>query len=143
LVRSAGTIFSGEVTSVRLLPATQAGTVPTVEVHFRVEHGFRGAHAGQDLVIREWQGLWTTGPHYRAGERVLLFLYAPSRAGLTSPVAGGQGRFAVDDAGRIVVPQGGPAPVLSGSAGPRQSQHVPYRDFASALRLAGRQEVLR
>jgi hypothetical protein len=34
---------------------------------------------------------------------VLLFLYSPSKLGLTSPVAGGIGKFAVDAQGRIVM----------------------------------------
>ena len=37
---------------------------------------------------------WRTLPP--RGERLLLFLYGPSKLGLTSPVAGPPGRFVVD-----------------------------------------------
>jgi len=125
LMRAAGTIFSGQVTSVRMVPA-QAGAVACVEIRFRVSHGFRGVHAGQELVIREWEGLWARGPHYRVGERLMLFLYPPGASGLTSPVGGASGRLPVDDSGRIVTPH---------SAHP-----IPYRDFARALRAGALEE---
>ncbi|MGA8618051.1 MAG: hypothetical protein WB660_05965 [Candidatus Sulfotelmatobacter sp.] len=63
----------------------------------------RGASIGEKLTIHEWAGLWTRGERYRVGERVLLFLYSPSRLGLTSPVAGAIGRFAIDSEGKIVL----------------------------------------
>ena len=53
--------------------------------------------------IKEWAGLWQSGERYRPGERVLLFLYPPSRLGLTSPVANRAGRFEVDRAGRVTL----------------------------------------
>ncbi|MGA7930571.1 MAG: hypothetical protein WCA20_31815 [Candidatus Sulfotelmatobacter sp.] len=60
----------------------------------------RGTSPGQSLTIQEWAGLWTSGERDRVGERVLLFLYSPSKSGLTSPVAGAMGRFAMDSQGR-------------------------------------------
>jgi hypothetical protein len=70
-------------------------------VTFQVEHALRGTTTGQNLTIHEWAGLWNTKERYRVGERVLLFLYPPSKLGLTSPVAGPMGRFAIDPQGRI------------------------------------------
>ncbi len=63
----------------------------------------RGVRTGQTLAIREWAGLWESGERYRRGERVLLFLYPPSKLGLTSPVAGPLGRFRIGPDGHIVV----------------------------------------
>ena len=101
LVQRAGYIFSGTVTDVR---ASAAGAqVPTIQITFRVEEAIRGVAAGQVLVIREWAGLWTAAPRYRRGERLLLFLYRPSRLGLTSPVSGALGRFAVDPSGQVTL----------------------------------------
>jgi hypothetical protein len=105
LAGAAGSIFTGTVTSVRHIPATRENQLETIQITFRVAHALRGAQAGRDLTIREWSGLWTMGERYRVGERVLLFLYPPSKVGLTSPVAGQQGRFAVDDKERVILGQ--------------------------------------
>jgi hypothetical protein len=102
---AAGIIFSGRVTFVgrsggRFTSAPGQTTASTM-VTFQVEHALRGTTTGQNLTIHEWAGLWNTREHYRVGERVLLFLYPPSRLGLTSPVSGSMGRFAIDPQGRI------------------------------------------
>jgi len=95
-VRQAGVIFVGTVTAVHCefgkdkLPRTY-------QVSFQVKQGMRGIRTGSPLVIREWAGLWEAGrtPRYRVGERALLFLYPPSRAGLTSTVGGKKGKLTV------------------------------------------------
>ena len=101
--RAAATIFRGTVTSIVRIPSQRPNQFDVVEVQFHVDEGLRGATTGSTLRIREWAGLWTSSDRYRIGERVALFLYPPSRLGLTSPVAGETGRFPVDDSGRIVV----------------------------------------
>jgi|ERR1051326_849413 hypothetical protein len=103
LVRSSGFIFAGTVQSVERIPAKRSNSVPVMKVVFRVEQAFRGVHAGQTFVVHEWAGLWQDGEHYRRGERVMLFLYPPSRLGLTSPVGGGAGQFRVDPQGNVVI----------------------------------------
>lgn len=103
LAKSAGIVFTGTVIAVQRLPARTDSELDTVQITFRVTHALRGAHAGRELTIREWMGLWAAGEQYRVGERVLLFLYPASRLGLTSPVAGRQGRFSVDDQDRVIV----------------------------------------
>ena len=103
LSRSAGAIFTGTVIAVHRVPARTENEVDTVQITFRVSHALRGAHAGTDLTIREWTGLWAAGERYRVGERVLLFLYPPSQLGLTSPVAGREGRFSMDEQDRVMV----------------------------------------
>jgi hypothetical protein len=70
---------------------------------FRVDEAIRNVRRGQTVEINEWAGLWQSGERYRPGERVLLFLYPPSRLGLTSPVGNRAGRFAVNRAGLITV----------------------------------------
>ncbi len=101
LTRDAGYIFAGRVSAIQRVSAGSNPEGATVRITFQVEHGIRGARTGQTLVIREWGGLWEQGERYRPGERVLLFLYRPSKLGLTSPVAGALGRFAVDKGGQI------------------------------------------
>lgn len=103
IIHAAGTIFSGRVTAIARVPDPGNHGPQTVAITFRVERAIRGAVAGQDLTITQWIGLWTAGQRYRVGERVLLFLYPPSKLGLTSCVAGPLGRFAVDASGRIVL----------------------------------------
>jgi hypothetical protein len=108
-------------------------------VTFQVEHALRGTTTGQNLTIHEWAGLWTSKEHYRVGERVMLFLYPLSRLGLTSPVAGPMGRFAIDPQGRIKtnvqnISALSADPVIGGK------KLVPYADFFHAVRRASGEE---
>jgi len=120
-----------------------------MRITFRVEQAIRGVRTGQMLVIREWAGLWESGERYRTGERVLLFLYSPSKLGLTSPVGGPLGRFAMDSNGRVILNRdildrdildGERAGVLSSDpaieTGLRGKARVSSRDFARAIRRA-------
>jgi len=142
LTRAAGTIFSGTVMSVHRIAAKRSGEVETVQVSFRVEHAIRGTQTGQRLTIREWAGLWNSGERYRVGDRLMLFLYPPSKLGLTSPVGGPQGRFAVDKNGQVTI---GNLPVDDSqrTADPSESSarkvapknRVTLREFAQAIRL--------
>ncbi|MGB8060973.1 MAG: hypothetical protein WCF26_03695 [Candidatus Sulfotelmatobacter sp.] len=139
IARAAGTIFSGTVTSIQRKPATRGSAVETVAITFHVENSMRGATPGEDLTISQWIGLWTSGQRYRVGERVLLFLYPPSKLGLTSSVAGPMGRFNVDPWGRVLLSAHHLSafrtdPVLGGK--PR----VRVSDFALAVRKACEEE---
>ena len=108
LTRSSGYIFAGTVKSVERITPKGNG-VTAVEINFHVDQAMQGVRTGQILAIREWAGLWESGERYRPGERFLLFLYPPSKLGLTSPVRGGRfkigpdGQVALDPA-RIGVP---------------------------------------
>jgi hypothetical protein len=131
--RAAGTIFSGTVISI--LPARSGQSPPTVAITFRVEHAIRGVHAGQHLTIFQWIGLWSSGQRYRVGERVLLFLYPPSKLGLTSCVGGPMGRFDIDSFGRVQLSEPHLSvfradPVLS------RKSYVSLHDFTQAVRQA-------
>jgi len=140
MARSAGIIFSGTVTKIERTSANIPGqAVGTVAITFHVETAIRGATSGGSLTITQWIGLWSSGQRYRVGERLLLFLYPRSRVGLTSCVAAGMGRFAVDSSGNVwLSPQQILAfrtdPVLGGKS------HVRLSDFASAVRWAGEEE---
>lgn len=103
LTLQSGYIFSGTVKAVERLPPRANGSVAVMQITFNVDQGLRGTRTGQTLVIREWAGLWQAGDRYRPGERVMLFLYPPSRLGLTSPVGGAAGRFGVDTGGKVIV----------------------------------------
>jgi hypothetical protein len=102
LTLSAGYIFAGTVASIDR-PAPNKDGVATVQINFHVNQGMRGVRTGETLTIREWAGLWASGERYRIGERVLLFLYPPSKLGLTSPVQGQMGRFGIGSDGRVGV----------------------------------------
>jgi len=139
MVSAAGIIFSGHVTAVGHDPIPLGPTPASTSVSFQVEQAIRGIEPGQILTIHEWAGLWASGEHYRVGEYVLLFLYPPSRLGLTSPVAGALGRFSMDSQGRIVMDGRhvailGADPVLGGRA------VIPYLDFARLVRRFSRQD---
>ena len=139
MVRAAGTIFSGTVTAIGRRPANHGQGVETVAITFHVENAIRGATPGEDLTISQWIGLWSGGQRYRVGERVLLFLYPPSKLGLTSCVAGAMGRFTIDPRGRILLSAQHLSafradPVLGGKS------RVRFSDFALAVRHAGEEE---
>jgi hypothetical protein len=139
IARAAGTIFSGTVTSIARRPASRAQAVETVAITFHVENAIRGATPGEDLTISQWIGLWSGGQRYRVGERVLLFLYPPSKLGLTSCVAGAIGRFAIDPWGRVLLSAQHLSafradPVLGGKS------RIRFSEFALAVRQAGEEE---
>lgn len=84
LFQRAGTVFVGQIVTIERKPGC-------VEVVFRVEQPVRGL-TGSPFVMREWTGLWAPGfSRYREGQRVLAFVYAAGRGGLSSPVFGPEG----------------------------------------------------
>jgi hypothetical protein len=122
-VRNSGLIFSG--TAVKVEHLKPAGSPGITQITFRVESAIRGVRQGQIVKVREWEGLWSAGERYRAGEHVLLFLYPNSKLGLTSPVGGALGRYQVDKAGRVLV----------GSPGARPKP-ITLRNFVAQTRRA-------
>lgn len=100
--QAAGLIFSGYVTFVGHWDSPMSSSAaPATVITFRVEHAIHGVRAGQQLTIQEWAGLWHLGERYRVGEHLLLFLFPPSRLGLTSPVSGALGRFSITASGGV------------------------------------------
>jgi hypothetical protein len=139
LVRTAGIIFSGRVTSVGGAASSVEPDHASTAITFQVEHALRGTAPNQTLTIHEWTGLWNRGERYRVGERLLIFLYSPGKLGLTSSVAGALGRFALNAQGEIVMnPQQigilATDPILGGKT------VVPYADFAWAVRHFSREK---
>jgi hypothetical protein len=135
LAQAAGTIFSGTVTAIAPHPATGAQAIETISITFHVEQAIRGATPGEDLTISQWIALWSSGQRYRVGERVLLFLYPPSKLGLTSCVAGPMGHFQIDPLGRVLLTAQHLSafradPILGGKS------QVSFNDFAEAVRRA-------
>jgi hypothetical protein len=106
LSRRAGMIFAGTVlgstppatTMDRAVPAA----VPAVQLRFRVERPIAGVEQGQVLTIHEWLGAWSMHRPMTKGQHILIFLYPPSRLGLTSPVGGSLGQVALDASGNNV-----------------------------------------
>jgi hypothetical protein len=137
--RAAGMIFSGQVTAVTRRTGSGSQAIETVAITFHVERAIRGVRRGQRVTIVQWAGLWRGGQHYQVGEHLLLFLYPPSRLGLTSSVGGALGRFNVDAAGRVLLSERhlsafAADPVLGGKA------RVPFSDFVQNVRRARGEE---
>jgi hypothetical protein len=109
LSRSAGMVFSGTVLDVARQPATKDRPIPLILTRFRVDRAIFGVVPGQVLTVREWAGAWSAHRTMRGGQRMLIFLYPPSRLGLTSPVGGPSGQIMLDSRGEIVH-TGVPAP---------------------------------
>jgi hypothetical protein len=88
LASRAGVAFAGQVTQVN-----RVGGV--VEVVFRVDTPLLGS-LGASYTLREWSGLWSAGQsRYSVGQRMVIFLYAPGKAGLSSPVDGMEGMLPI------------------------------------------------
>jgi hypothetical protein len=106
-VRQSGLIFEGTVTAIQCERA-KGQSPQSYRISFQVKQGLRGVRSGATVTIREWAGLWAVGPaqgpRYHVGERAFLFLYPPSRAGLTSTVGGRKGKLAVN-AGQVLLPR--------------------------------------
>ena len=108
MLRSSGQVFSGTVLNVEHAHSESSSVLATTNIRLRVDEPIRGVRKGQVLEIREWAGLWQAGERYRPGERVLLFLYPPSKLGLTSPVGHQAGRFLIDKGGNLLPNSGHP-----------------------------------
>jgi|HubBroStandDraft_6_1064221.scaffolds.fasta_scaffold66511_2 hypothetical protein len=137
MTRESGYIFAGTVTAVESV--TSSNRVPTTKITFHVNQAIRGVTNGQTLVIQEWAGLWESGEYYRLGEQVLLFLYRPSKLGLTSPVGGQQGRFKLDSNGTVTLRQERVIRLFANPASMSMSpgtNHVSIPDFARAIHQA-------
>jgi hypothetical protein len=139
LVRSAGIIFSGRVVFIGHAASALRPKPASTAVTFRVENAIRGTLPGRNLTIHEWAGLWTSGERYRVGERVLLFLYSPSRLGLTSPVAGALGKFTMDAQGQVVM-SGQHVATFAGDSFLAGKTVVSYADFALMVRRSMQEE---
>ena len=102
-LRVSDRIFSGTVLKVEHRNSDSSSALATTRIVFRVDEAIRNVRRGQTVAINEWAGLWQSGERYHPGERVLLFLYPPSRLGLTSPVGNRAGRFPVNRVGQVTL----------------------------------------
>ncbi len=92
--QAAGVIFAGRVVAVRRHEGLD-GATGVVEIEFAVDDAVRGV-SGSTFTLREWAGLWPAGDEpFRVGQRLLMMLYAPSAAGLSSPVGGMDGAIPI------------------------------------------------
>jgi hypothetical protein len=139
LTQNSGYEFAGTVKAVQHVSPVGRG-VGITRITFHVDTAVRGVRSGQTLVIAEWAALWTSGERYRVGERVFLFLYPPSKLGLTSPVRGTAGKFRIGGNGRIEVRPEQKAVLPERVANAVGGQHeIEIREFAGALRMADRE----
>ena len=117
LSRRAGMIFAGAVLTVatpaahplavttsKSISSSRAASsaTPVVELSFRVDQAIAGVELGQVLTIHEWVGAWSMHRPIQSGQHILIFLYTPSRLGLTSPVGGTLGEIVLDTSGKYV-----------------------------------------
>jgi hypothetical protein len=131
LSRRARMVFAGTVlnagpqtstTALAKMPARMDRTLPVIELTFHVDHPIAGVEPGQVLTIHEWAGAWSLQRPMRRGEHILIFLYAPSRLGLTSPVGGWRGQIALDASGQNILE---PEPVAPSLARNDRSPTIP------------------
>jgi hypothetical protein len=129
VLRASGQIFSGTVLQIEHRNSNSSSSLATTTIFFRVDEAIRNVTRGQVVEVHEWAGLWQSGERYHPGERVLLFLYPPSKLGLTSPVGNRAGRFPVDGIGRVIV---------RGPIG-RPAHPIEIRRVVAAIRQAGKE----
>jgi hypothetical protein len=134
MTRKAGMIFAGTVLRVERISAD----VPEIRTTFYVSRAVCGTRARQNVIVREFLPTMELPP-YRRGQKVFLFLYPDSGTGLTSPVGGTVGRFAVDQHGNVLLrsdqPHLGAGRAATQGGAPRR---VPYSRFIRALRAEAR-----
>lgn len=141
LTKKAGFIFAGRVLRVEY-PASQPDRVPLVQITLQVERALRGTERGQTFILTQWAGAWDSGPQFRVGQLLLLFLYPRSPAGLTSVVGGRLGQFDRDAGGNIVLRAEQQRLLLpqqdesAGETSMRASSRYRYRDFVGRIRKA-------
>jgi hypothetical protein len=114
-LRSAAQVFCGHVRSI----LRENGSVV---ITFHVDDGIKGVPSNTDYQWREWLGVWRSGPRYRVGQQLIVFLRPAGASGLTSPL-------------RVLNVEGGRVSLLRRSArlgGARNG--VSYTDYISALR---------
>jgi hypothetical protein len=131
-------VFVGRVMAVQYAEPKSDAELGIVSVTFKVEQGIRGVRTST-FTMREWAGLWNAGERYRVGERLVLFLYPPSRIGLTSAVGGPAGRFRVDIKGRVIVP-GRTELSPRGEVRASSQDRVSIREFKQAVHRADKLE---
>jgi hypothetical protein len=107
LTQRADVIVQGRVAKVTHTPLPGYPNIPTVEVTLEVENMVRGPQ-DRSYTFREiFLGLRAQEGKqgYQIGQRLLLFLPAPSNYGLSSPVGIEQGRFHItyDSGGQEIV----------------------------------------
>lgn len=107
MVDLAGTIVSGKVIEVREGAHPEYPNVEVTFITMRVTESFKGeATPAATFTFMQFGGTGPTRvrelPSYAKGEEVLIFLYAESRYGFTSPVGGAQGKFRL-----LPAPEGG------------------------------------
>ena len=137
MVSMAGLIFSGRVVAIEPI-RSPVGTVVSMRISIYVEQAFRGVRAGDTIAVNEWAGLWqNSGDRYRVGQRLMLFLYAPSRASLTSPVGQELGRLPVEGRRLILSPAQGKIWFNSRARVPHRIQ---LRQFVRRMRDSMRRE---
>ena len=106
LSRRAGMIFAGTVLNETAQSAVAeqavARAIPSVLLKLRVDQAISGVETGQTLTVHEWTGSSSMHRPMHRGEHILIFLYPPSRLGLTSPVGEALGQFVLDPTGTMV-----------------------------------------
>ena len=100
LTKRAAVIIHGRVAAVRYEPLPGYAHIDTVLVTLQVGQALKGA-VGQTYAFREFippgHSRMVHKRAYRVGAQVVLFLSAPSRYGLSSPLGGQQGTFHVTE----------------------------------------------
>jgi hypothetical protein len=133
MTERAARIVTGRCTEVRTVADPVLG-VELTEITLEVERSLKGEPAPRitfrtlgaasvdEPPLRGVVGM----PRFRPGEKVILFLYAESRSGLTSPVGLGQGKFLVvkDKQGREVALNGAGNRVLFDRLSPQALSRV-------------------
>jgi hypothetical protein len=95
-------IFAGTVLGSTPPTTTIDRAVPAAQLSFRVDESIAGVKRGQVVTIHEWAGALDRHRPMIKGQHILIFLYPPSRLGLTSPVGGSLGQVALDASGKNV-----------------------------------------
>lgn len=116
----AAVILEGQVTAVRYEPLPGYPHIDTVLVTLRVDQSLKGP-LGQTYSFREFippgQSRMVRKRSYTVGQRLILFLPAPSQYGLSNPLGRQQGTFHITEdshGNKFVVNEAGNAQLFAG-----------------------------
>lgn len=88
----------------KLQPAAIDHLAPAqIEIRFHVDEPIAAVQRGQIVTVHEWSVAASRHRPLAKGERILLFLFPPSRSGLTSPVGGSSGLFTLVSTGKTIL----------------------------------------
>lgn len=100
ITSEASRIFTGICTNVEEIEDDPESKLPVIKYTFKISEAIKGLEGKEEITFKQWKPT-IKDAGYETGKKYVLFLYADSERGLTSPVGFLQGQFDVENKGFI------------------------------------------